>query len=236
MIAVIFEVWPAPGCEDRYLDLAAALKATLYTEADMREQTGPQTPWIVPLPGRTNEAQRTRYDVSVFRGWTLPGAAAGSLAYREADVQVEYVETPTQRPLTATRITRDRSCQLQLPIPDARLAFERYDAIHRDDHGILVSSDRKRITVFRFDPDRFDIELSLALEKPLPGVPIGAEPSGMSRLVLSDGGPRFMNRVSPGVSVVTLTRAELLAGLEGPAMLSFGNTQIEVVSDAALDR
>ncbi|MER2269013.1 antibiotic biosynthesis monooxygenase family protein [Methylobacterium oxalidis] len=29
MIAVIFEVWPAPGCEDRYLDLAAALKAEL---------------------------------------------------------------------------------------------------------------------------------------------------------------------------------------------------------------
>lgn len=29
MIAVLFEVWPAPGCRDRYLDLAAALRDEL---------------------------------------------------------------------------------------------------------------------------------------------------------------------------------------------------------------
>ena len=29
MIAVIFEVWPAEGCKDDYLDLAAALRAEL---------------------------------------------------------------------------------------------------------------------------------------------------------------------------------------------------------------
>lgn len=31
MIAVIFEVWPAPGCEDRYLELAAAIRDELAT-------------------------------------------------------------------------------------------------------------------------------------------------------------------------------------------------------------
>ena len=29
MIAVIFEVWPAPGCEGRYLELAAAIRDEL---------------------------------------------------------------------------------------------------------------------------------------------------------------------------------------------------------------
>jgi heme-degrading monooxygenase HmoA len=31
VIAVIFEVWPAEGCKERYLDLAAALKTELET-------------------------------------------------------------------------------------------------------------------------------------------------------------------------------------------------------------
>jgi heme-degrading monooxygenase HmoA len=29
MIAVIFEVWPAEGCRDEYLDIASALRSTL---------------------------------------------------------------------------------------------------------------------------------------------------------------------------------------------------------------
>lgn len=211
---------------------AVRFKGAPDTAADGRDELGPHDPIIVPLPGSTNHAQRTRYDVSASHGWTLPGQPGGRLEYKDAHVQTDFVDTATHRPIGETRQARTRSCHFNLPVRDARKAFEQYDAMYQDAHGILIGSDRTWITVFRFDPDRFDIELRLQLEKPLPGVPPGDAPSGMSRLILSDAGPSFLNRVSPGVSVVSLTRAQLMTALETPALVIFGNTLIEIETDA----
>jgi hypothetical protein len=51
----------------------------------------------------------------------------------------------------------------------------------------------------------------------------------MSRLVLTEGGDRLIDEVSPGAPIVKLTRAALSAGLEHPATMSLGNELIEPV-------
>ena len=61
---------------------------------------------------------------------------------------------------------------------------------------------------------------------PLPA-PAAAPGVGMSRILLRDGGSRFLGGVHPEVPVVTLSRAELLGVIDGPADLLFSNTSVQ---------
>jgi hypothetical protein len=79
-----------------------------------------------------------------------------------------------------------------------------------------------------FEPDQFDTELSFVLPAPLAGLAPHSEGQD-GRLVLRDGGPRFIRDVSPGVPTVTLSRAALMSGLGQAATMSFVNMVIEPV-------
>ena len=104
-----------------------------------------------------------------------------------------------------------------------------YETLHDQSYGLLISPDRRNIHVFVFDPDRFDIELGITLDAPVAGLRPAAKGEPMGRLVLTDGGERFIDEVSPGVPIVKLTRAAFLAGLDHPASMSLGNMVIEPV-------
>ena len=127
--------------------------------------------------------------------------------------------------MTPMQTTLDQTCRIQAPVANARAMFEMYEQLTERPYGIRISSDRKWIDVFMFDSDRFDIELSFDLEAPLPGLaPDG--PTRNARLILSDGGPRFIADVMPGVPTESLTRAALLAGLDQAAAMKFFNMEI----------
>jgi hypothetical protein len=113
-------------------------------------------------------------------------------------------------------------------VVNARAIFEMYEGLTERPYGLRVSADRRWVDVFMFDPDMFDIELSFVLEAPLAGLAPDADQQD-GRLVLSDGGPRFIGDVSAGIPTVSLTRAGLLAGLDRPATMTFFNTKIQPV-------
>jgi hypothetical protein len=209
--------------------LAQAIGATPYSPARIRRELGKQKPTIFPNPSNDGEGQRTQVTVTAFRGWDLPGPGAGSLEYTEQSEQIDQIELVSGQPTTAPRASHNRSCDLNAPVTNGRAMFELYETLHDQPYGLLISPDRRNIHVFVFDPDRFDIELGITLDEPLAGLAPAAKGAPMARLVLADGGDRFIDEVSPGVPIVKFTRAALLAGLDHPAAMSLGNMVIEPV-------
>jgi hypothetical protein len=118
-------------------------------------------------------------------------------------------------------------------VANARDILELYEGLTERPYGIRISADRRWIDVFMFDADHFDIELSFELEAPLAGVAPDTAQGNESRLIMPDGGPRFMDtdatKVPDGIPTVTLTRATLLAGLDRTAAMTLFNEEIEPV-------
>ena len=209
--------------------LAAAVGATPYPQAQINSvlaQRGSTTLPDVRTPGT---ADRTETEMIAYRGWALPGPGGGGLAYREQRIRKVTIEQATNEPLDDLRVSLSRACIVETRASSGRAVFEAYEALHGGDYGALITADRKDIIIFRFSPDAYDIELDISLDSPLAGTRPGVDRNGPSRLVLLDGGPRFISSVPPGVPTVTLTRAALLAGLDRPATIDFGNTALEAV-------
>ena len=210
--------------------LATTVGATSYSEARVRrELEHREASVVVDDLTRPNEAQRTESSVTAFAGWDLPGASAGDLEYSEGATRIARVEVASGQTITPWRVERTRSCLVEAPVKNARAIFELYETLHSADYGILISADRREVAVFTFDPDRYDIELHLELSVPLAGLAPDTAHEGSSRLILRDAGSRYDNEPGPGVPTVTLTRADLLAGLEGPASMRFQHDSIEPV-------
>ncbi len=210
--------------------LATTVGAKPYSDASNRRALTQHDSFTVPdirIPG---EADRVESQVTAFQGWTLPRSAAGRLTYVEETIRKVKFDQASGQPIEAERVTRSRECTVNISVASGRAVFEAYEALHDANYGALITADRKHIVVFRFKPDAYDIELDIGLDAPLAGAPIGAEKEGSSRVVLSDGGPRFINGVMPGVAGVTLTRAALLAGLDRRATIGFANTVLEAVA------
>jgi hypothetical protein len=110
-----------------------------------------------------------------------------------------------------------------------------YETLHDQPYGILIAPDRRRITAFVFDPNRFDIELSIELDAPISGMAAAPVGTTITRLVMADGGSRFINDVNPGIPTVATTRAALLASLDQPAIMTLGDTVIEPVVQRLAD-
>lgn len=212
------------------IKLASLVGATPYSEARIRRELGRHdTSTVVDDNTRPDEAQRTETSVTAFVGWDLPGPGAGSLEYSEGDYRMTRVDVASGEPIAAWRAARTQSCRITAPVSNARAIFELYEQLQREDYGILVSADRRYVSVFTFDADHYDIELSFQLGAALAGLPADAKQKGMSRLVLTDGGPRFENDAGPGVPIVGLTRAALLSGLDGPANMGFSDEAMQPV-------
>ena len=202
--------------------LAMAIGSTPYSDARTRHELGRHdVSTVVDDNTRTDEAQRTETTVTAFSGWDLPGPGAGSLEYSEGEYRMARVEVATGQPITAWKVAQTRECRVTAPIANARAIFELYEIMHRTDYGILISADRRWISVFTFDPDHYDIELQFQLDAPLAGLPAASPNEGNSRLILSDGGGLFDGDPGPGVPSVTLTRADLLSGLDHAADMTF---------------
>ena len=216
-----------PPAEGNVVALAKAVNATPYSEARRKRELGPQAPVIIPDQTKAGEAYRTLDTVTVFRGWDLPGEGTGVLVYTESIERQDHIEQATSQATTAVKASRQRACVFTAAVSSGRAMFLLYETLHADNYGMLITADRRRVIVFRFDEDGYDIELSFALTRAIPGISSGQEPEGNSRVVLSDGGPRFINSVVPGIPTVTLTREGLLSALDQPATISFGNTVIE---------
>jgi hypothetical protein len=212
--------------------LASAAGARPYSEIRRRRELKTSTAnYEQPA---SSEDQRTTTKVTEFRGWDLPGPGAGSVEYREETTEIVWVDRATRQAVTPVRASRSRSCRLQAPVFNARTIFELYEDLTDRRYGIRIAADRQWINVFMFDPDRFDVELIFELDKPIAGLTPDATSEG--RLALSDGGPRVINGVSPGIPVVSLTRAALLAGLDQPATMTFFNMEIEPIVQRLSER
>jgi len=210
--------------KDSTAKLAIAVGATPYSDARTRHELGRHNvSTVVDDNTRPDEAQRTEITVTAFAGWDLPGPGAGSLEYSEGQYRIARVEVATGQLITAWKAARTRECRVAAPVANARAIFELYETIHRADYGILISADRRWISVFAFDPDRYDVELQFQLDAPLAGLPVDSTGGGNSRLILTDGGPLFDGDPGPGVPSVKLTRAGLLSGLDHAADMTFTN-------------
>jgi len=210
--------------------LATTVRAEPYSDAKNKSVLARRGSTTVPderVPGATD---RTDTEVVAYQGWALPGSSAGGLAYIEQLVRKVTIEQATGRPVDALRLTRSRACVIETKTLSGRAVFEAYESLHDGNYGALITADRKDIVVFRFNPDAYDIELDIGLDAPLAGTRPGVERNGPGRLVLLDGGSRFINSVTPGVQTVTLTRADLLVGLDRPATIGFANTVLESAS------
>jgi hypothetical protein len=210
--------------------LASAVHATPYSAARIRKELKrQQVATVVDDHTRPDEAQRTETRVTAFAGWDLPGPSAGSLEYSEGDYRMTRVQVATGQMLQPWRAARTWDCRLTAPVANARAIFEVYATLQTKGFGMLISADRKGVTVFTFDPDRFDIELSFEFDTPVAGLAPVDDKEGVSRIVLEDGGSSYWNEPGPGVTAVRLTRAQLLQGLDGPAQMEFGNDLMEPV-------
>lgn len=218
-----------PPTQASVANLAEVVGAKPYSAVRNRRAMIKQEPTVIEDPPGSGEVQRTETTVTAFHGWDLPGSGAGSLEYSERTTRIDRIMKATGELSEATRVSRDRACTLVAPVASGRAMFELYETLHDEPYGLLISANRRRITVFRFDPDRYDIELSIMLDAPLAGVPPASGDEVMGRLVLSDGGPRFIDDVTPGVPIVRLTRPALLAALNRPASMELGNSIMEPV-------
>ena len=210
--------------------LASAVRAIPYSEARIGKELmrhGEST--VVDDHTKPDEAQRTETRVTAFSGWDLPGPGAGSLEYSEGDYRMTRVDVATGQILAPWRVARTRDCRLAAPVANARAVFETYQKLQNAGFGMLVSPDRRDVSVFTFDPDRFDTELQFEFDKPFAGLAPVDQKAGMSRVILSDGGSPYWNDPGPGVPTVRMNRAQLLSALDGPAMMEFGNELIEPV-------
>lgn len=206
--------------------LAFALGAKPYSEARRRRELKTDTT-IFP-EASTPRDQRTKTTVTEFRGWDLPGPGAGTLEYSESRTETDWLERKTRQPVTPVRVDVSRSCSVHAPVANAGAIFEMYEGLSDRDYGMRISADRRWIDVFSFDPDRFDAELSFDLEAPLAGLaPDRANAEG--RLILTDGGPRFIGGPAKGIPTIELTRSTVLAALNRPATMSFFNAEITPV-------
>ncbi len=217
--------------QDSVARLASAVRAIPYSEARRRLELKTTTHvYQEPASGRD---QRTQTTVTEFRGWDLPGPGAGALEYQAKALETVWIDRSTQQSVTPIRSSLGRSCTLRAPVANARAIFELYEGLTDLPYGIRISADRRWIDVFMFDEDHFDVELSFALGAPLAGVTPDTVQLHEGRLVLPDGGPRFIDAdassVPEGIPTVRLTRASLLAGLDRPATMNFLNEEIEPV-------
>lgn len=209
---------------DAVSQLAASVGAQAYSEVRRQHELKTNTS-LYPEPANDQD-QRTRTTVTAFLGWDLPGPGAGSLEYRESKTQTDWVDRATGQQVTPVSVSLGRACQVKAPVANARAIFELYEGLTKLDYGIRISADRRWVDVFMFDPDQYDIELSFALDRPLGGLPASKTEN---RLVMSDGGSRFLNEVAPGIATVNLTRAALLGGLDQTATINLINQTIEPV-------
>jgi hypothetical protein len=207
--------------------LAAAVGATPFSDARTKRELGPQEASIERDDlTHPDEAQRTETTVIAFQGWDLPGPSAGTIEYDEEVTRIARVEVKSGEPITPWRQQTLRECVIAAPVADARDIFELYEKLQSASYGVLLSADRRHLSVFTFDPDAYDIELSFELDAPLAGLPPDTQHSGYSRLDIPDGGPQFIGGGGPEVPSVRITRAALLAGLAHPAQMTFANNAI----------
>jgi hypothetical protein len=217
----------APPTLESVTALAEAAGATPFSKARNSKGIGKQDPVFASDGAPRGQSQRTDQTITQFRGWDLPGRGAGSIAYEEDEFRSVFVDRVSGQELEAPRFSRSRGCHVSAPVANVRRIFELYESLHDQDYGILIAPDRKSFGVFVYEPTHADIELWFSLDRPIPGVPPAAPGEVMARMQLSDGGPRFMNGVPDGISTTAFTRAALLAAVDGPGEMSFGNTAIE---------
>jgi hypothetical protein len=225
-------VWARPlmaGClqpptAEAVSRLAASVGAKAYAPV-RRQRELKTTSSLYPEPASERD-QRTRETVTAFVGWDLAGPGAGNLEYLQVQTEADWVDRASGQALTGLSVSRDRVCQLTAPVANARAIFELYEGLTIQPYGIRISADRLHVHVFIFDPDQYDIELSFTLNRPLAGLPAS---DVENRLVMPDGGPRFINDVIPGIQTVTLSRSALLAGLDQPAQMGLLNEAITPV-------
>jgi len=209
--------------------LAAKVAATAFSRARIERELGRHDTHVeVDDRTRPDEAQRTESSVMGFMGWDLPGDGAGSLEYVEGTMREARVEVHSGQVLTPWRSSKTHECRISAPVANAAALFQLYEQLQHAPYGILVSADRKAVTVFTFDPDWYDVELHFGLKDALAGLPADVNDVGVSRLIMP-GGPSFENDAAPGVPTVKLSRAALLAGLDHPADMAFDNMAMEPI-------
>jgi hypothetical protein len=209
--------------------LAAAVGARPHSDLRNRRELGKADPVYAADGAKKGEAQRTDLATTLYRGWDLPGPGAGEIDYQEQEMRHVMVDRVSGQELTTPEVSHTRSCAVKAPVANARRIFELYETLQADDYGALISPNRKRVGVFVYSPTSEDVELWFELDKPIPGLPAPARGEVMARLVLSDGGPRFINSAPDGVTQTPFTRAGLLAALDQRGEMSFENLAIEPV-------
>jgi hypothetical protein len=214
---------PSP---DTVAKLASDVGATPYSE--QRRQSELKTSTTSYEQPATGDKEQTKTTVTEFRGWDLIGPGAGIVVYQELKVETALVDESTHQP-RPTRTTLDRACSVQAPVANARAVFQLYEGLTEHPYGIRISTDGRWVNLFAFDEDQSDVELNLGLNAPLMGVtPDGKQ---VARLIVPDGGPRFIDhdalQVPPGIPTLVLLKAALLEALDHPAIMVFNHIEIQ---------
>jgi hypothetical protein len=219
---------PSPEAVAR---LAGLVGATPIAEARVRHVVGKQESVVAPKPADHSVSLRTESTITAFHGWDLPALVGGHLEYLETTDRAANVKTATGEQLTPWSVLVAKECVIEAPAASARAIFELYETLVDQPYGLLVSPDRRQITIFMFDPDKRDAELVLTLKEPVPWLKTAPPDEGMSRLLVPD--PRVLDVVTPGVPSVQLTRAGLVAWLDAPGALRFENTVFDAAPTAS---
>jgi len=219
----------APPTTQSVTALANAIGAIPYSDARAAHELARQDTVVTPDPTAPGEAARTVTTLTSFHGWDLPGGGAGSLEYTEDFARQDRIDQASGQAISAVKVLRSQTCHIEAPVASGRQIFELFETLEAKPYGVLVSPDRRSITVFVFEEGRSETDLVITLDAALAGVSPAAPGDGSARLVMDDGGPRFQNDVIPGVPVVRLSRGQLLAGIDHPAMMSLSNSRFEPV-------
>ena len=216
-----------PPTPESVTKLAAAVGAIPYSDARATQELARQDTTIVPDPTRPGQAARTVTTLSAFHGWDLPGPDAGTLEYFEDFARHDRIDQTSGQSISAAHVLRGQTCHLEAPVASGRAMFELFETLDDRPYGILVTPDRRTIIAFIFDETQAEVDLAMTFDAPLAGLPVAGPADGDARLVMDDGGPRFLNGVIPGVPVVKLSRAALLAAIDQPAKLTLSNSRFQ---------
>jgi hypothetical protein len=207
--------------------LASDVGATPYSE--QRRQSELKTSTISYEEPATGNKDQTKTTVTEFRGWDLIGHGGGIVVYQELKVELAVVDGSTQQPVKPARTTLDRACSVQARVTNARAVLQLYEDLTERPYGIRISTDGRWVNVFTFDEGKSDVEINLGLDAPLAGVTLDGKQ--VARLVVPDGGPRFIDHdallVPPGIPTVVLLKAALLEALDHPAIIIFNHIEIQ---------
>jgi hypothetical protein len=213
----LIQVCLAEPSQQLISEQAAALAATPLSLSGAQEELGQSHATTTPSPATPGHALRTETSTTALRAWRVAGSPPALLTYREGQMRQVEITLPDDKPVGPMQSFKTRQCDVNFQQTNAKEVFTSFEALQDLPYGALILPDGRTVMFFTFQQYKLDIELTIQLDAPLPGITPNESAGVPTRILLADGGPQFMNGAPPGMPVVSLTRAALLSALDRSA-------------------